>query len=140
VSTIFTFDEIMAAKDMEPMEVPVPEWGNSVLLVRPLAPGENVRAYEAAKRGDTVDQAAYAKALFAASVVGPALTDAQVDAIWANRSDKAVQRVSKAINDLNAFSPAVQEAMKADFRAESGQTVEIPADGALPNPDGTRVG
>lgn len=118
MSQVFTFEEIMAAPDMQPVEVPVPEWGDGVLLVRPLAPGENVKAYEAANAGGTLDPAAYAKALFAASVVGPVLTDAQIDAIWTQRSDRAVQRVTAKINELNAFSPAVQEAMRADFRDE----------------------
>lgn len=114
MSKILSFDDIAQAPDLGEVELEVPEWGGSVIL-RPLTVAELDQARALGKDATTIN-----KITLRMSVVKPALTEAQVDTIWATRSGQSMARLLAKIAEINGMGGG-KEAEEAKARTFQGK-------------------
>lgn len=126
-----TADEIFAAKDIEEIEVEVPQWGGFV-KIRTLSQKQSAELRKRAMRTNPttkvteMDNEALEALLFIEGVVEPKFTMADYGKII-DKSMSAVTIVLRAIMDASGFSSeAVSEATKSPVEG-SGAALRIPS-------------
>lgn len=127
--SVASFEELVAADDLEAVFVPLPAPWNKGVRIRPLSMEELHRMKRDATRrvrdakgrvvGTEVDQLEVDKLTVQWSLVEPRLTAQQVDALFLrnNRLARAVLLAAQELNGLSEESAkAMQEAAEARFR------------------------
>lgn len=113
---LLNFEQIMAAPDMEPIRLPISEWGGAVEL-RPLTAGESDECVAGANGPDgKINMSIYAPRVLAASFANPVLSDAQAQAIYANKRGSVILKIIQAVNELNLTTKEASAALDAEFR------------------------
>jgi hypothetical protein len=117
--TYVTTDEVETVDDLEERDVPVPEWGEGK--------GVRIKALSQKQRGDIrqrsmvrnqINDDLYALHQLVESVIVPKFTVDQV-AMLKEKSARAIDRITEAINDVNGLNEAAMAALEAMFRNES---------------------
>ncbi len=123
-----TGDDVLAAKDMQPVDVPVPEWGGTV-CVRPLASWEQdqwdilvAEAKEDDKTMPDLFRARFAQMGLCHPDGSPLLTAAQLKAL-SQKSVAPINRVCRKIREISGMEEgAVERAEKNSGSAPAGNS------------------
>lgn len=108
---ILTFENIMEADDITEKEVPVPEWGGSV-VVRSITHRQMNDIKNAAK-GEEVDDDFVQRQVILKGLVQPRLTEEQVEKLW----DKNTRPVMTILNEVLGQSKTGDRAVKEEEKS-----------------------
>lgn len=117
-----SFEDIMAVEDLTTQVVDVPEWGGEVEVVVFTKATQQRLVREStvgnAAGGTQLDTDLLEKKMVQFGLADPALSEAQVDALWLKNA-KSVQAILQAILEVNHMLPGGQPDLaraEADFR------------------------
>jgi len=112
---ILTFDEILAAPDLDVCEVDVPEWKGKV-KIKELTKAARERLSKQATVNGQVDSDKLQVLMLAECLEEPKITVEQAQQLW-EKSAAAVDKILFAILEINGLSEIAQKEMQKSFRA-----------------------
>jgi len=115
-SRVLTLDEILHAGDLETLTVPVPEWDGAV-VIQSMTKAVQQDLRRKAMNGKDLDNDRFEMLLFIQSVIEPTMGEEHYEALR-QKSATAIDRVNKAILNLNGISPEAQKEADRSFRDE----------------------
>lgn len=115
MAKVLTVEEILAAPDLNEIEVEVPEWGGTV-KVREMTKAAQQRLRQQATVNGELDPDRLQILMLAECLAEPKITIEQAEQLW-NKSAAAVDKVLYAIIDVNGLSDVVQKQMMKSFRS-----------------------
>jgi len=115
MSKILTFDEILAAKDLDTQEVEVSEWGGKV-KIKELTKAARERLNKQATVNGQVDSDKIQVLMLAECLEEPKITVEQAQQLW-EKSASAVDKILFAILDINGLSELAQKEIQKSFRS-----------------------
>lgn len=117
--TILSFADIQAADDIETEDVFIPEWGGNVTVkVFTKAEANDIRRHMesvAEAGGGKAEMDEFERQVILTGLIAPSISAEQYNLLL-EKSNKAINRLSVAIMDINGMSEGQDEKDEADFR------------------------
>lgn len=117
---ILTFEEIMAAKDLDVQEIEIPEWGGTV-KIKELTKAAREKLSKQAIVNGQVDSDKLQLLMLAECLEEPKITVEQAKQLW-EKSAEVVDKILFAILDINGLSDLAQKEIQKSFRAGNEST------------------
>jgi len=115
MTKILTFEEILAAKDLDTKEIFVSEW-NGKVKIKELTKAARERLSKQAMVNSQVDSDKLQILMLAECLEEPKITVEQAQQLW-EKSAAAVDKILFAILDINGLSELAQKEIQKSFRA-----------------------
>jgi len=112
---MLSFDEILAAQDLDVLEVDVPEWSGKV-KVRELTKAARDRITKEATVNGQIDNDKLQVLMLAECLEEPKITVEQAQQLW-EKSAAAIDKILFAILDVNGLSELAQKEIQKSFRS-----------------------
>lgn len=119
MSDVFSIDDLLSAPEPGPKPVEVPEWGDKVIVVKPLTKVEQQECRRRSQNKDgSVDSEKLERRLFQKGVVDPPLQWAHVEALFSKKDSGVIDRI---LGEILTVSDADSDAFeRAEDDMKSG--------------------